>query len=48
MQTSASENETDLVMGELMMNYAKDPVFFVEHALGHMTWSKQRGWHAAW
>jgi len=26
----------------LAQAYQKDPVFFVEHALGHMTWSKQR------
>lgn len=26
----------------LMKEYARDPVFFVEHALGHKTWSKQR------
>ena len=26
----------------LMQAYADDPVFFVEHGLGHKTWSKQR------
>jgi len=34
--------ETREVMAELMMSYQRDPCFFVEHALGHMTWSKQR------
>ena len=31
-----------MVQAELMRRYRDDPVFFVEHALGHMTWSKQR------
>ena len=31
-----------MVQAELMRRYRADPVFFVEHALGHMTWSKQR------
>ncbi len=26
----------------LLDEYRADPVFFVEHALGHYTWSKQR------
>jgi len=34
--------ETGQVMNELFTEYRKDPVFFVEHALGHVTWSKQR------
>jgi phage terminase large subunit len=42
MQTARAERETDLVMAELMRHYMGDPVFFCEHALGHMTWSKQR------
>src|SRR5512135_3734234 len=36
------ERETREVMTELMLSYQRDPVFFVEHALGHLTWSKQR------
>ncbi|MBE3109337.1 MAG: hypothetical protein IMZ46_02315 [Acidobacteria bacterium] len=39
---AVAERETRDVMVELMLNYRRDPVFFVEHALGHMTWSKQR------
>ncbi len=39
---AAAEHETREVMTELMLSYRRDPVFFVEHALGHMTWSKQR------
>jgi hypothetical protein len=38
----AAERETGQVMAELMSSYRADPVFFVEHALGHLTWSKQR------
>lgn len=34
--------ETRMVMAELMREYRQSPVFFVEHALGHLTWSKQR------
>lgn len=29
-------------MAELMHRYREDPVFFVMHALGHHTWSRQR------
>jgi hypothetical protein len=36
------KTETTMVQAELMRRYRDDPVFFVEHALGHMTWSKQR------
>jgi len=39
---AAAERETNQVMAELMLSYRRDPVFFVEHALGHLTWSKQR------
>jgi len=42
MQTADLERETSQVMTELMLSYRRDPVFFVEHALGHLTWSKQR------
>lgn len=35
------QNEND-VLAELNEAYASDPVFFVHHALGHYTWSKQR------
>jgi len=42
MQTQAIDRETGLVMAELMLSYRRDPVFFVEHALGHITWGKQR------
>ncbi len=34
--------ETAQVMTQLLGEYRRDPVFFVEHALGHLTWSKQR------
>lgn len=34
--------ETAQVMKLLMQEYRRDPVFFAEHALGHLTWSKQR------
>ena len=34
--------ETAQVMTEITAKYRQDPVFFVEHALGHVTWSKQR------
>jgi hypothetical protein len=34
--------ETTRVIAELMTEYRHDPCFFVEHALGHYTWSKQR------
>lgn len=30
------------VMTDLMLSYRRDPVFFVEHCLGHLTWGKQR------
>lgn len=30
------------VYRSLVQKYREDPVFFVEHALGHYTWSKQR------
>jgi hypothetical protein len=36
------KRETDEVLAELMFRYVRDPIFFVEHALGHHTWSKQR------
>ena len=42
MQTAEAERETNRVMTELMLSYRRDPVFFVEHAMGHLTWSKQR------
>ena len=42
MGRSESGSETGQVMAQLMKRYAEDPVFFVEHALGHVTWSKQR------
>jgi hypothetical protein len=32
----------DYILGSLFRKYKEDPVFFVEHALGHKTWSKQR------
>jgi phage terminase large subunit len=34
--------ESNQVKGEILRQYREDPVFFVEHALGHKTWSKQR------
>jgi hypothetical protein len=34
--------ETVEVMKTLGQRYREDPVFFCEHALGHLTWSKQR------
>ena len=34
--------ETRTVMTNFMLEYRKDPSFFCEHALGHLTWSKQR------
>jgi phage terminase large subunit len=34
--------ETIEVMRTLLEEYREDPVFFVEHALGHLTWTKQR------
>jgi phage terminase large subunit len=39
METDAQTRE---VIATLLKRYRKDPVFFVEHALGHLTWSKQR------
>jgi hypothetical protein len=42
MQAQAIDRETRQVMAELVLSYRRDPVFFVEHALGHLTWSKQR------
>lgn len=42
MQLQATERETRQVMAELYKSCQADPVFFVEWALGHMTWSKQR------
>lgn len=42
MQAQAVDRETRDVIAELLLSYKQDPVFFVEHALGHMTWSKQR------
>lgn len=33
--------ETRAVMAELMLEYRRSPCFFVEHALGHLTWGKQ-------
>ena len=35
-------DENVQVKAALMLEYRQDPVFFVEHALGHLTWSKQR------
>ena len=35
-------DEAEAAAAMLMNEYLRDPVFFVEHALGHMTWSKQR------
>jgi phage terminase large subunit len=37
-----TELETRKVLTSLYQAYREDPVFFVEHALGHYTWSKQR------
>jgi phage terminase large subunit len=34
--------ESNQVKGEILRKYREAPVFFVEHALGHKTWSKQR------
>jgi hypothetical protein len=34
--------ETETVMAEIMQEYKREPAFYVEHALGHCTWSKQR------
>ncbi|MEN6560873.1 MAG: hypothetical protein ABFD52_08880 [Acidobacteriota bacterium] len=42
MQAQTLDPETRQVMAALLVNYRRDPVFFVEHALGHLTWSKQR------
>jgi phage terminase large subunit len=42
METQTAERETRQVMAELYKSCRQDPVFFVEWALGHMTWSKQR------
>lgn len=42
METQMTERETQDVMAELYKSCQADPVFFVEWALGHMTWSKQR------
>ncbi len=39
---AATDRETRQVMAELYKSCQADPVFFVEWALGHMTWSKQR------
>jgi len=30
------------ILIKIFEEYQKDPIFFVEHALGHYTWSKQR------
>lgn len=35
-------DDKTLLQAELFAAYREDPVFFVEHALGHFTWSKQR------
>jgi len=35
-------DHNDAILGALFERYKADPVFFVEHALGHKTWSKQR------
>lgn len=40
MRTEAATNNQD-VFRRLLKKY-QDPIFFVEHALGHYTWSKQR------
>jgi len=42
MMEQVAERETAQVMAELFRLYREDPVFFFEHALGHMTWTKQR------
>jgi len=42
MQAQTLDPETRQVMAALLVNYRRDPVFFIEHALGHRTWSKQR------
>lgn len=34
--------ESNRVKSEILRQYRGDPVFFCEHALGHLTWSKQR------
>jgi len=36
------ETQNAQVYRTLYEKYKSDPVFFVEHALGHYTWSKQR------
>jgi hypothetical protein len=36
------QEEINSVWTELLQSYRADPVFYVEHALGHLTWSKQR------
>lgn len=40
--TKSPINDTDRVFAELALRYRDDPVFFVEHCLGHYTWSGQR------
>lgn len=42
MQAQTADAETGQVLRELYLSYQRDPVFFVHHALGHMTWAKQR------
>jgi len=43
LETEKSPTEDDLgLCTEFLGLYLDDPVFFVEHALGHYTWSKQR------
>lgn len=34
--------ESDVVLSEIYKKYKSNPVFFVEHCLGHNTWSRQR------
>jgi phage terminase large subunit len=42
MMDAVAEAKTTEAMAELYAAYKADWVFFVEHALGHYTWSKQR------
>jgi len=39
---TTQNNDNAEVSRTLLDKYRTDPVFFVEHALGHLTWSKQR------
>jgi phage terminase large subunit len=40
--TKKMEKQNREVLATLYRKYKEDPVFFVEHALGHVTWGKQR------